>query len=53
VTSCAIHIVHVEEMKSVGFLIWPQNPGDDLSVVWPQNHCDDFLVWASKSRPTI
>jgi hypothetical protein len=45
VTSCAIHIVHVEEMKSVGFfLIWPQNPGDDLSVVWPQNHCDDFLV---------
>jgi hypothetical protein len=25
VMPCAIHIIHVEETRSAGFLVWPQN----------------------------
>jgi hypothetical protein len=53
VTLCAVCIIHVEEMRSTGFLFSLKTGGDGLSVVWPQNHYDSFLVWASKPRSMV
>jgi hypothetical protein len=60
VAPCAIYIVHVK-MRSMCFLVEPQNQGrrfvsglaqnhcDGLSVVWPQNYWDDFLQFDLKT----
>jgi hypothetical protein len=60
VMPCAICIIHVEGMRSVGFLVamvcqWfgLKTGGDDLLVVCPQNYYDDFLVWTSKPSSMV
>jgi hypothetical protein len=59
VTSCAIRTVHME-MRHTGFLVVPQNQGqqfvsglapnhcDSLLLVWPQNHWDCFSRFVLK-----
>jgi hypothetical protein len=50
VASCAVCTVHVE-MRSMGFLIEPQNQGRRFV---PQNQSDDFSsIWASKPMTTV
>jgi hypothetical protein len=48
VVLCAVCTMHVG-MRSVGFLVEPQNQDRRLSVVWPQNHRDGFLRFGLKT----
>jgi hypothetical protein len=48
VALCAVCTVHVE-MRSMSFLVEPQNQGYSLSVVWPQNHWDSFFRFGLKT----
>jgi hypothetical protein len=60
VAPCAVYTVHVE-MRSVGFLVEPQNQGRRFvsglaskplrwfSLVWPQNQCRRFLRFGLKT----
>jgi hypothetical protein len=48
VTPCAVCTMHMK-MRSVGFLVEPQNQGIHLSVIRPQNHWDGFLQFGLKT----
>jgi hypothetical protein len=53
VASCAVYIVHVE-MRSVGFLVEPQNQGRRFVSGLISNHSDGFSsVWALKPMVTV
>jgi hypothetical protein len=64
VTLCAVYTMH-KEMRSMSFLVQPQNEGRRFLPVWPQNQWLRFLwfglkttlssfpVWASKPAVVV